>query len=87
MDKITLLGLVAAICTTISYLPQAIKTIQTKEVKNISLIMYSILTFGVLLWLIYGIFIKNTPVILANGITFIFVATTLVLVIKYKNKS
>jgi MtN3 and saliva related transmembrane protein len=84
MEMITILGLVAAICTTISFLPQAIKTIKTKQTKGLSLGMYSVLTTGVFLWIIYGILIGDVPLILANGITFIFTATILFLIIKHK---
>ncbi|MBU0457194.1 MAG: SemiSWEET transporter [Nanoarchaeota archaeon] len=85
MVLVTLLGLLAAACTTISFLPQAIKTIKTKQTKDLSLIMYTILTIGIILWLIYGFFIKDLPIILANGITLIFSVTILILIIKYKS--
>jgi len=84
MNLITVLGLIAATCTTISFLPQAIKTIRSKHTKDLSLGMYAVLTTGVFLWFVYGIFIKDIPVILANGITFVFTATILYLIIKYK---
>ena len=81
---ITLLGLVAATLTTASFLPQAIKTIKTRHTKDLSLGMYVLLTTGASLWLIYGILIKDLPIILANGITLIFIITILILIIKYK---
>ena len=84
MELITLLGLVAATCTTISFLPQAIKTIKTKHIKDLSLGMYTVLTTGVFLWFFYGILIKDLPLILANGITLVFTATILFLIIKDK---
>ncbi|CAD7766837.1 MAG: PQ loop repeat protein [Candidatus Argoarchaeum ethanivorans] len=84
MNLITVLGLIAATCTTISFLPQAIKTIRSKHTKDLSLGMYAVLTTGVFLWFVYGIFIKDIPVILANGITLVFTATILYLIIKYK---
>ncbi len=84
MNYITVLGLVAAICTTISFLPQAVKTIRTKHTKDLSLGMYSILTFGIFLWFLYGILIGDLPIILANGITLIFCTAILFLIIKYK---
>ncbi len=84
LDKITLIGLIAAACTTISLLPQAIKVIANRQTRDISLSMYIIFTSGVLLWLIYGIFIKDMPVILANAITFVLSFTILILKIKYK---
>lgn len=81
---ITLLGLAAAICTTVSFLPQALKIIKTKHTKDLSLGMYTVLTTGVFLWFLYGIIIKDLPIILANGITLIFTVTILFLIIKYK---
>lgn len=81
---ITLLGLVAATLTTASFLPQAMKTIKTRHTKDLSLGMYVLLTTGASLWLIYGILIKDLPIILANGITLIFIITILILIIKYK---
>jgi len=84
MELITVLGLVAAICTTFSFLPQALKTIQTKQIRDLSLGMYIVLTTGVILWFVYGIFIKDLPIILANGVSLIFTATILFLIIKYK---
>ena len=84
MGMITLLGLVAAICTTVSLLPQVIKTIKTKHTKDLSLSTYAVLTTGIFLWFLYGILIKDLPLVLANGITLIFTATILFLIIKYK---
>jgi MtN3 and saliva related transmembrane protein len=84
MDIITVIGLCAAFCTTASFLPQAVKTIQTKNTSGISLSMYSLFTLGTLLWLTYGLATNNLPVIIANGVTFIFAATILVYKIRYK---
>ena len=84
MDLFTIIGLVAAACTTISYAPQAVKTIKTKDTRDLSLVMYLILTIGVFLWLIYGLLVKNLPLIIANAITLLFTYTILLLKIKYK---
>ncbi|MCK5169891.1 MAG: SemiSWEET family sugar transporter [Bacteroidales bacterium] len=84
MNLITILGLVAAACTTISFLPQAIKAVRTRQTKDISLGMYTLLTTGIVLWLIYGVIKNDLPIILANGITLVFAATILFLKIKYK---
>ncbi|MBA3005430.1 MAG: hypothetical protein FP810_02335 [Desulfocapsa sp.] len=69
-DGTTLIGLIAAICTTSSFLPQVIKTWRSKKTKDISFLMYAILALGLFLWLIYGIIIMDYPLILANGISF-----------------
>ena len=79
----TLLGLVAATCTTLSFLPQVLKTLQTKRTKDISLGMYTILTTGIFLWLIYGFIIHDIPLILANGISFLLTAMVLLLKIRH----
>lgn len=72
MDWKAGVGMVAAICTTLSFLPQAIKTIRTKDTSSISAAMYAIFSFGTLMWLIYGLSTGNTPVISANAVTLIF---------------
>ena len=69
---IKIIGLMAAFLTTSSFLPQAIKTIKTKDTSGISFFMYLLFTTGVLLWLIYGAVIKDFPVFIANLITLIF---------------
>lgn len=68
---IEILGYVAATLTTLSFLPQAIQTLKTKDTQAISLSMYSIFCFGVMLWLIYGLLIQNWPLVLANAVTFV----------------
>lgn len=81
---IDIIGYFAAILTTLSFLPQAIKTIKTKDTSGISLIMYSIFTIGVLGWLIYG-FIKNDiPIFIANLVILSLAGVILSLKVKYK---
>ncbi len=72
MALIECLGLTAGMLTTFSFLPQAIKIWQTRDVSSISLLMYSIFCFGVVLWLIYGIALGSIALIIANGITLCF---------------
>jgi MtN3 and saliva related transmembrane protein len=79
-----IIGFIAAASTTISFIPQAIKTIKTRQTKDISLLMYALLTFGVLMWTIYGFMTKDTPVLMANGITIIFASIVLILKLKHK---
>lgn len=84
MDAITLTGFAAAVLTTASFLPQAIKTIQTKNTGGISLFMYSLFTLGTLLWLLFGLFTNNTPIVAANAVTLVFATIILVYKIRYK---
>lgn len=76
------LGYIAAFCTTISFLPQAILTIRTKDTESLSLGMYSLFTGGVVLWLIYGFHKKDYAIIFGNTVTFILAATILAFKIK-----
>lgn len=72
-----IIGTIAAILTTASFIPQAIKTIRTRQTRAISLKMYVMLNSGIFCWLVYGILLTNYPLILANGISLIFTATIL----------
>ena len=84
MDYISIIGLTAAFLTTVSSLPQVIKTIKLKETRDISFWMWTFLSLGIFLWLIYGIFRNDLPIILANGISLFLVLIVLGLKIKYK---
>ena len=72
------IGYVAATLTTVSFLPQAILTIKTRDTSSLSLSMYSIFSLGVFCWLIYGLYIADTAIIAANAITFILAGIILV---------
>ena len=63
------IGMVAAFCTTISFVPQLIRVWRLRSAREISLGMFLIFSLGTFLWLLYGIFIHSVPVILANAVT------------------
>jgi len=84
MNFTTIIGYLAALGTTISFLPQAVKTIQTKNTSGISLPMYALFTLGTLFWLIYGVSIGSYQVSIANAITLIFASIILAYKIRYK---
>jgi MtN3 and saliva related transmembrane protein len=67
------LGYLAAFCTTIAFIPQAVKVYKTKHTKDISLGMFSLLITGLILWLCYGILMLSYPIIIANAVTIIIV--------------
>ncbi|MDX8336092.1 SemiSWEET transporter [Candidatus Cetobacterium colombiensis] len=77
-------GYCAAILTTLSFLPQAIKTIKTKDTSGISLLMYSMFTIGVFGWLVYGFLKRDIPVFVANLVTLSLAGIILTMKIKYK---
>lgn len=72
-----IIGYVAATLTTASFLPQALMTIKTRDTDSLSLGMYSTFTLGVLLWLIYGLYINDKAIIYANAITLILASSIL----------
>jgi MtN3 and saliva related transmembrane protein len=74
---IDLIGSVAAVLTTASFIPQAWHSFKTRDVSGISLGMYSVFTVGVALWLVYGILLLAWPLIIANSITLALAATIL----------
>jgi MtN3 and saliva related transmembrane protein len=84
MTFVSIMGFSAAVLTTAAFIPQALKTITTKNTKDLSLPMYLILTTGILFWLIYGILIIDYPIILANVVTLVFALIILVNKIRYK---
>jgi len=84
MNWITILGFAAAVLTTISFFPQLIKTIKTKQTKDISIGMYILITIGILLWLVYGLLRTDYPVIIANAAAFIITFTIFIFKIIYK---
>jgi MtN3 and saliva related transmembrane protein len=78
-------GLVAGSCTMIAFLPQVVKTWKTKSAKDLSLGMFSIFTFGVGMWLAYGIMRNDWPIILANLMTLCFAATLLYFKLRWRD--
>jgi len=84
MENIEIMGLVAAVLTTYSIVPQVHKTWRNKSTKDISLTMYMAMFLGVVLWLIYGIYHESVPMILANFITAVLLFVMIVLKLKYK---
>ncbi len=80
---ISIFGFIAAFCTTISFIPQIIKILKEKNTRDISIGMYIIFTFGILMWLIYGIMLNELPIIIANFFTLVF--SCIILYFKFKN--
>lgn len=84
MTLIDLIGTLAAVLTTASFLPQAWHTFHTKDVSGISLGMYSVFTTGVAGWLVYGILLTAWPIVIANAITLSLASAILVMKLRYR---
>lgn len=76
-------GYLAAALTTVSFLPQAIMTIRTRNTGGISRGMYILFTVGVAFWLVYGIALTSWPMIIANSLTLVLASIILVLKLRY----
>jgi len=83
MNKVLIIGSLAGMLTTASFLPQVIKAHQTKHTKDLSLSMYVLTVCGQALWLAYGLYLNSLPIILANAITLVLGSYILYLKIKY----
>lgn len=77
------IGALAAVLTTIAFVPQAWLTWKSRRADGISLSMYSIFTTGVALWLLYGLIIEAWPVIVANAVTLALALFILVMKIRF----
>jgi len=75
-------GLSLAIC----FLPQSIQTLRTKNVRGLSAISYSIYTFGMVCWTLYGIYLNSLPMMIFNSISCIFSVIILYTIIKERGK-
>ena len=84
MKITTFIGLIAATLTTLSFVPQVVKTWKMKETRDISLPMFVMLAIGIVLWTLYGFIIQDLPVILANCVSFILTVIIIYFKIKYK---
>lgn len=83
LNWVEYIGLAAGTLTTAAYLPQVYKTWRTKAVGDISLVMYTAMTAGVFLWMVYGILLKAPAVIAANAVSLALVGGMLRLKLKY----
>ena len=70
----TLIGLMAAFCTTISYIPQLKKCWETGETEDISLKMFLILAAGIALWVVYGVLQRDVVIVLANSVSLLLLS-------------
>ncbi|MFB6248307.1 MAG: SemiSWEET transporter [Salinibacter sp.] len=87
MNWITALGLLAATLTTLSFLPQVVRTWRMKSAEDLSLGTFGMLCTGVACWLAYGLLIGDLPIILANAVTLVLAGSVLVLAVIYKRRA
>ena len=86
MTSLDILGMTAGCISAITFLPQVIKTWQTKSAADISLLMFTFATVSVILWLIYGIILNNIPIIFTNSMVLLFSLIMLYFKFRFKQK-
>lgn len=82
-DEINLIGYIAATCTTLCWLPQAVRVIRTRDTAAISLWTQSLFAIGIVFWLVYGFMIKSIPVMLSNGLVLPLILIIIAMKLRY----
>jgi len=80
---ITLIGSIAAICTTAAFVPQVVRVVRLKSAGDISLTTFLVFSVGMAIWMFYGFLIDSLPVFLANGVTLVLALTIVALKLNY----
>jgi MtN3 and saliva related transmembrane protein len=83
MTVTTMMGFFAGFLTTISFLPQVVKTWKSRSASDLSLGMFSVFTVGVMFWLTYGFLIQEPPIIFWNSVTLVLVSAILLMKLKF----
>ena len=86
MTAIQLLGMAAGSISAVTFLPQVIKTWKTKSADDISLLMFTFATVSVIMWLIYGIILRDVPIIYTNSLVLICSLVMLYFKFRYTSK-
>jgi len=79
-----MIGTLAALITTLCWVPQLWQIFHTRDTKSISFASQGAFAVGISLWLVYGVLIDSWPIIIANAVTLIFILTILMLKMRYK---
>ncbi len=87
MPSIETIGYLAAAVTTGSFVPQVWHTFRTRDVRGVSLTMYSVFLLGTCLWLGYGLLVAAWPVVVANGITGVLACAILVMKLRFQSST
>jgi MtN3 and saliva related transmembrane protein len=77
------IGALAALITTLGWVPQVVKLARERKADNISLIATGSIAAGVALWAVYGVLIGSWPVIIANVLTLLFVGAIVVMKLRF----
>jgi MtN3 and saliva related transmembrane protein len=84
MNAVDVLGFLAGALTTAAFVPQVLKSWQSRDLSGISLRMYGLFTTGVALWLVYGVAVASLPIIICNAITLLLAGSVLLLKVMHR---
>lgn len=82
-SAVEIVGMLAALSTTVCWVPQAVRILRTRDTRAISLLMQMAMTGGIFLWLVYGLLIVDWPLISSNLVTLVLVGAILWLKLRY----
>jgi MtN3 and saliva related transmembrane protein len=82
MEMPHVIGIIAAVFTTASFVPQVVRTLRTRDTSAISFWMYLLFVIGILLWLTYGILRTDPVIISANAVTLVLAGIVLIMKIR-----
>ncbi len=83
MDQFVIIGLVAGLITTLGYVPQVVKGYRSGSMEDVSLYMPLMLMVGMSLWLVYGIILKDPPIIFWNAVSVILNVVIILMKLRY----
>ena len=86
MQFITIIGVIAALCSVLSFAPQAWKIIRTRETKDLSATMYGLTVLAFASWSAYGIALRQWSLVASNGICFVLSGFILLMIMLPKAK-
>ncbi len=81
------LGFAAAFCTTAAYVPQLMRILRLRSARDISLPTFLLMSVGVFLWLLYGLYTGSKPVIASNVVTLVLSVSILYLKLRYDHSA
>ena len=84
MDSITLLGYVAGFFSTLSFLPQVIKSVRCRSTRDPSWVMLGMMVTGSLLWSGYGLLVGQMPIVITNGVLFVLISALIGVKIRFR---
>jgi MtN3 and saliva related transmembrane protein len=71
------IGYIAGVITTLAFVPQVVRSWRTRSTRDLSLTWLVAFASGVSLWLVYGILLREPPIIAANAVTLALTAILL----------